>query len=78
MWIRTQKNYEIVKVDAIFATNPDHLDIIAYKPGTIDRTYYLGRYETKAEALVVMDRIQKAIENMDDIFVMPEAGFLKQ
>jgi hypothetical protein len=78
MWIRTQDNYEIVRVDAVFAANPDHLDIIAYKPGTIDRTYYLGRYKTEAEALAVLDRIQKAIERMDEVFVMPEQGFLKQ
>lgn len=34
----------------------------------------LVKVDTEAEALSVLDKIQKAIANMDDVFAMPEAG----
>lgn len=73
MWIRAQNKKNVVKVNAI-AINGRL--VYGYREGC-DGGFRLGDYNSEAEALAVLDGIQEAITNMDDIFVMPELGFLK-
>lgn len=79
MWIRTQSRQCLIKTDLIEISElrAIPIEIRGYQ---FDGEKYvlLGEYKTEAEALRVLDRIQEAIARMDDVFVMPESGFLKQ
>lgn len=75
MWIRTQCRQCLIKVDLIEISELKAIPV-ELRGYQFDGKRYvrLGEYGSEAEALSVLDDIQRAIANMDDVFVMPEAG----
>lgn len=73
MWIRTQGRWELVKTaDIWFGIENSKFvarGVLYYGENPAD----LGEYNSEAEALAVLDDIQRAITNKRDVFVMPPA-----
>lgn len=74
MWIRTQSRTCLVNVNVIDTIAETQIYGAINSDYSEEPTYLLGEYKTEEEAMAVLDKIQKAIANMDDVFAMPEAG----
>lgn len=63
MWIRSTNKKHLIKVDAVFYEkfNGTH-NVIGYMGGHNADTQVLGRYESKEEALKVIDGIYFSIQ----------------
>lgn len=77
IWIRTQNRKELwcatkFWIEVYFSEDFEEIEKAALKAG-LDDYRIIGTYSTEQRAFEVLNEIQKAIENGQKVFEMPEA-----
>jgi hypothetical protein len=81
IWVRSQSRETLVNINCFYIGKKNRI-YTNDNLGSGDYGFCLGEYGSEAEALAVLDMIQKAIQKIAKhpdhapVFQMPEAGFL--